>query len=127
LAIGFRLPSSRWLLREAEAVEELAGVDGLEEDFEVVAADTGIAHEVGGGGLAGEEQDAAAGDHGADLNGGFDAAHTGHDDVGEEDLGVKVTRGFDGSLAAVDSGGFEAILVQNQSESVGDDTFVVGD
>jgi hypothetical protein len=102
-------------------------MDGLEEDFEVMAADAGVAHEVGSGGLAGEQQDAARGDHGADLNGGLDAAHAGHDDIGEEDFGDKMARGLDGFLAAVDGGGFEAILVENQSQSIGDDAFIVGD
>jgi hypothetical protein len=102
-------------------------VDGLEENLEVMAADTGVAQQVGGGGLAGEQQDAAFGNHGANLNRGFDAAHARHDNVGEKEAGTEVARGFNGFLAAVDSGGFEPALVEDHPQSVGDDAFVIGD
>lgn len=114
-------------LSDAKAVEDLFGVNGFEEDLEVVAADPGIAQEVGRGGLTREEQDAASGDHAGNLNGGFDPAHPRHDDVREKDVGMKMARGFNGFLTAVDSGGFEAILGENHSQGIGDDSFVVGD
>ncbi len=92
-----------------------------------MAANPCVAQQIGGGSLAGEQQDAAAWDHGANLNRGFDAAHAGHDDVAQEDVGMEVARGFDGFLPAVNSRGLEAILVEDQSEGVGDDAFVIGD
>lgn len=110
----------------AQAGEELGGVDGFEEDFEFVAAEAGIVEEVGGGGLAREEQDAAVGDEGADLDGGVDAGDAGHDDVGEEDVGVEGAGGIDGVLAAVDGGSLKAVLGEDQAKGIGDDAFIVG-
>jgi hypothetical protein len=111
----------------AEPVEDLIRVNGLEENLEVVAADPGIAEEVGGSGLAGEQQDAAAGYHAGDLNSGFNATHTGHNDVGEENVRMEMARGLDSFLAAINGSGFEAILIENHAQGVGDDAFVVGD
>jgi hypothetical protein len=101
-------------------------VDRLQEDFEVVSPDAGVAEQIGGGGLAGEQQDAATRNEAGDLNGGFDAAHTRHNHVGEEDVGLEVARGLDGLLAAIDSGGFKAILVENHSQGIGDDALIIG-
>jgi len=35
--------------------------------------------------------------------------------------------GLHGLLAAIDRGGFEAILIENHSQGIRDDTFIVGD
>lgn len=102
-------------------------MDGLEQDFEVVAANASIAQQVGSGGLAGEQQDAAIGNQAADLNSGLDAAHARHDDIAEEDLGTKMARSLDRFLSAVNRDGFKAVLCKDQSEGVGDDAFVIGD
>jgi hypothetical protein len=101
-------------------------VNRLKKDFELVTADPGIAQQVGGGGLAGKQQDAAPWVHRVNLNGRLDTAHARHDHVAQKDVGTEVARSFDGFLPAIDGSGLEAILVEDQSEGVGDDAFIVG-
>lgn len=102
-------------------------MNGFEENFKLVAADAGIAQQVGGRGLAGEQQNPAVRNHCANLNGSFDAGHAGHDDIAEEDIRVEEPSGFDGRLATIDSAGFKSTLIQDDAQSVGDDLLVIGD
>ncbi len=111
----------------AEFGEEVGGVDWFGEDLELVALGAGFFEEVGGGGLAGEEKNLAVGAPGAGGDGGFDAGHAGHDDVGDEHVGFKGIERFDGFFAAVDGARLEARLIEDDGEGVGDHLLIVGD
>lgn len=91
-----------------------------------MAAEAGIVEEVVGGGLAGEEQDAALGAELADADGGLDAVHAGHDDVGEEEVGKPGLGGLDGLIAAVNGGYLVTTAVEDDAQGIGDDAFVIG-
>jgi len=110
----------------AEFRQEVGGVDGLGEDFELVAALAGFFEQVGGGCLAGEQQNFAVGQLRLSCDGGLDAGHSSHDDIGDEHVGLEGIEGFDGFLAAVDGTCLKAGLVENDGERVGDYLFVVG-
>jgi hypothetical protein len=110
-----------------EVFEELGGVDGFGEELEVVAAGAGAGEDLNGGGLAAEEEDAGFGEHLADGDGGFDAVDVGHEDVGEDEVGLEGAGGVDGGLTAVDGGGFKAVALEDFDDGVGDEGFVVDD
>ena len=99
----------------------------LGEDFKLVALGADAIEQIGGSGLTGEQENLAAGEHGANLDGGIDPVEVGHDDVGDEHVGAESLSHFDGLLAAVDGGGIEAGLVEDDGKSIGDDALVIRD
>src|SRR5271170_3716396 len=70
-----------------DSLEEVGGVDGLGESGEVVAGVAGFFKEVDGRGLSREEEHLALRELAGQGDGEIDAAHSGHDDVGDEELG----------------------------------------
>jgi len=102
-------------------------VDGLGESGEVVAGAARFFKEVDGGGLAGEEEDLALREFAGQCDGEIDATHSGHDDVGDEELGSDVEGEGERTGAIVGCVGVEAALRENDGEGVGDDSFVVDD
>jgi hypothetical protein len=102
-------------------------MDGLGQDFELVALGPGAVEQVGGGGLPGEEQDLAGGQYPADADGGVDAVEVGHHDVADEHVGPEGRRKLNGLLAAIDGGGIETGLIEDNREGVGDHALIVGD
>jgi len=124
-----RILLAMWLLAGlgAELGQQVGGVHGFGENLELVAQGAGLLEEIRGGGLSGEEENLAVGHLGAGRDGGLDAGHSGHDDVGDEHVGLEAVEALDGLLATVDGAGFEAGLVENDGESVGDHLFIVGD
>jgi hypothetical protein len=57
----------------AEAFDQLGGVDGLGEEFEIVAAGAGAGEDLDRGGLSAEQNDAGCRQELADGDGGFHA------------------------------------------------------
>ena len=102
-------------------------MDGLGENLKLVSLGAGFLQQICGRGLAGEEENFAVGHLGAGGNGSFDAGHAGHDDVGDEHVGLEAFERLDGLFAAVDGARFKAGLVQDDGQRVGDDLLVVGD
>jgi hypothetical protein len=107
--------------------DELGGMEGFGEEFEVVASFAGAGEDFYGGGLAAEEDDAGVGGKLADGDGGFDAVDMGHEDVGEDEFGGDAPGGFDGFLATVGGLGDEAAAIEDLADRVGDKGFVVYD
>lgn len=105
----------------------MCGVEGFGEELEVVATLAGAGEDFDGGGLSAEEDDAGGGGELADGDGGFDAVDVGHEDVGEDELGVDAAGGVDGLLAAVGCLGDEAAAVEDLADGVGDEGFIVDD
>src|SRR5690349_15427895 len=100
---------------------------GLGQDFELMSLGAGALQQIGGGGLAGEQQDLAGRQKAANMDGGFDAVHVGHDDVADHQVGTDVARALDGSGSGVDGGSIEAMLVKDDSQRVGNHVFVIDD
>lgn len=109
----------------AEFCQKILRVDGLGEDFELVALGARAFQEVGGSGLAGEEQDFAAREETANVDGGLDTVHVGHDDVADDEVGTNGFGALDGAGSGIDSRGIEPVLVEDYGERVGDYSFVV--
>ena len=63
-------------------------MDRLGEELEVVPFGLGFAHQLAGGSLAGEEQDACLGQLAAQLHAELDAGHSGHQHIGEHGVGL---------------------------------------
>ena len=59
-------------------------MDGLGEDFKLVALGAGALQQIGGGRLAGEEQDLATGKKLTNPDRSLDAVNVGHDDVADD-------------------------------------------
>ena len=102
-------------------------MDGLGESGEVVAGVAGFFKEVDGRGLSREEEHLALRELAGQGDGEIDAAHSGHDDVGDEELGSDPEGEGEGTGAIVGCVGFETALRENDGEGVGDDPFVVDD
>ena len=91
----------------------------------MVAALAGAGEDFYRGGLAAEENDAGFGKELLDGDGRFDAVDVGHEDVGEDELGVDAAGGVDGFPATVGGFGEEAAAVEDLYDGVGDERFVV--
>jgi hypothetical protein len=102
-------------------------VDGLRQDLELVALGAGAFQQVGRRRLAGEEQDLAARQELADVDGRLDAVHVGHDHVADDEVGLDRTGALDGSGAGVDGRSVETGLVEDDGQGIGDDLLVVYD
>ena len=100
-------------------------MDRLGENFELVSLRASFFEQVRGGGLSGEEQDLASRHPGSGDDGGFDACHTGHDDVADEHVGLEVVESFHRLFSAENCTCFKTGLVQNNCESVCDYLLVV--
>jgi hypothetical protein len=114
-------------LTGAEVTEELGGVDGLGKQLEVIAAGTGAGEDFNRRGLAAEENDPGFGKEVADGDGSLDAVELRHENVGEDDLRVKVLGEVDGLLATVDGLSLEAVAVEDVDEGIRDERLVVDD
>lgn len=110
-----------------QAKEQLQRVDGFLQELEVVAAAAGVAKQIEGAGLAGEEQDAAVVVGAAEADGEVDAAEVGHHDVGEEDVGGQIEGADEGAVGAVKGLGVKAVPIEDGGEGFGDDPLVVDD
>ena len=87
-----------------------------------------VLEEVGGGSLAGEEEDFAGGQLACELAIAASMPVIPVMITSEMSMsGAKGVEGLDGFFAAVDSSRFKAGLVEDDGESVGDDLLVVGD
>lgn len=102
-------------------------MDGLGEKLEVVSLVSGAAHELGGGGLSGEQNDASPGPAVLNFDGHIDSGHVGHKDVGKDDVGATLVDKAQSFFAVVGLVGDEAMFVQDGAESVGDEGLVVDD
>ena len=81
--------------------------------------------EIGGSCLTGKEQNLALGKHLPDLYGSFDPVHVGHDDITNHQIRMAGSRSLHRRRPCVDRGGFEAVLIQDDGQGIGDDTLVV--
>lgn len=81
---------------------------------------------VGSGTLSRQEQDFAGRQHFADCYCSVDSVQPEHDDVADEHIGPKSLRGLNGFFTGIDSGGFKSVLFEDESQSVGNHAFVVG-
>ena len=82
----------------AEFGDEFFGVDGFGEELEGVAFGLGFTHELAGGGLSGEEEDAGGGKFLADFDAELDSGHFGHEDVAENDVGLDLAGGYERAI-----------------------------
>ena len=83
--------------------------------------------EVDGGGLAGEEQHLAVRDGVKQRDGEIDSAHSGHDDIRDEEVGSELEREPECGWPVVGGEGVEAAFGEDDGESICDDLFVVDD
>ena len=102
-------------------------MDGLGQDFELVALCACFLQEVGGSCLSGEEEDFAFGQLGAGEDSCLDTGHAGHDDVADEHVGLEGVESFDGLFSAEYGARFKASLIEDDREGVCDDLFIVCD
>src|SRR5512146_722886 len=102
-------------------------MDAFGADLKFVALGASTFQEIGGGSLAGEEQDFAAREEAANVDGGLNAVHVGHDDVADDKVGANGFGAFHSAGSGVDSRGIEPVLVEDDGERVRDYSFVVYD
>ena len=100
-------------------------MDWFFEHWEVVTFGAGGGEHVHGGGLAGEEQDAALGVDGFELDAEVDAVESGHHDVGDEEVGAAGLGGLEGGKRVGEGLGFESGGVQDGGERGCDEGFIV--
>jgi hypothetical protein len=127
--IGFQrmeVPVRR-LLDGAEVFDELGGVEGFGEEFEVVATLAGAGKDFYGGGLTAEEDDAGRRGEFADRDGGFNAVDVRHEDVGQDEFRGGAAGCVNGLLTAVRCFSEEAAAIEDLDDGVGDEGFVVYD
>ena len=103
-------------------------MDWLGEDFELMAlgrgrdrADPPVAA------WPEKEQDFAERQQGANLDGGIDAVHVGHDDVRNEHVGFESFCCFDCLFATIDGGCLKSALIEDDGKSIGDYTLIICD
>ena len=106
-------------------LDELGGVEGLGQEFELVAALAGPGKNFYRRCLAAEEDDAGLGEERPNRDGGFDAVDVGHENVREDELGAGEAGGGDGFPAPIGRLGDEAVAVEDLNDGVGDEDFVV--
>ena len=85
----------------------------------------GIFEQVSGCRLPGEEQNFASGKEVANLDGGVDSVHVRHDYIADDQIGPGSSGALDGRGAGINCAGIVSVLIENNSQSVGDDPFVI--
>ena len=100
-------------------------MDGFGEELEGVAFGLGFTHELAGGGLSGEEEDAGGGKFLADFDAELDSGHFGHEDVAENDVGLDLAGGYESCLSAEGFDGVESMKIEDGGDGLGDEGFVV--
>ena len=86
-----------------------------------------VAKQICGSGLTGEQQDFAVGHAAPDGDRQVDAAQTGHDHVGEQQVGRNRLCNLESGFSVVGGHCRETCLLEYHGEGVGDDGFVVHD
>lgn len=99
---------------------------GFGEQGEVESGLVGL-DQVHVGGMPREEEDLAVGDGVDQRYGELDAVHTGHGDVGDEQLRGDDRGQLEGAEGIVGRHRREAAAAEHGGEGVGDDVFVVDD
>src|ERR1019366_8785748 len=115
-----------WEDSAAQFGQQIGGMHRLREDFELVAIQPRLFQQVGGGRLARKEQNLAIRHLRPGRDCGLDAGHSGHDDVGDEQVRLEALERFNRLFAAVDGARFEPGLIQDDGKRVSDYLFVVG-
>ncbi len=95
------------------------------ENFEFIAATTGILQETWGGSVAGEEKYFAARQEFKDANCRLNAVHVGHENVADDEIGIFPSRALDGFASVISGKGIEAVPVQNDDQSVGNQVLII--
>src|ERR1700689_781629 len=95
----------------AETGQEILWVYRFGKNLKLVSLNPGAVQKISRGSLSGKEQDLAVRQHGPDGDGGINAVHVGHDDVGNEHVGTDGAGCFYGLFTVVDSCGFKPALI----------------
>ena len=97
----------------------------LGQDFEFVPLSAGLLEKIGSGGLTGKQENFASGNQLADLNGRFDSVHIGHDDVADNQIRTCGSSAVDGSKSRVYRRCLKAVLIQDDRQCVGNNSFII--
>ena len=111
----------------AKKLEQVGGMDGLDEEVEIVTADASFIQEVFHVGLTRQEQNPAIGQQVANVNSDFDACKLGHQHVANQNVGFPFACLRECGRSVVYGNGLEPISVEDDLESVGNDSFVISD
>jgi hypothetical protein len=109
----------------AKSCQQILGMDRFGQDLKLMPLRSRLFEKISRGGLTGKQQDLTPRQDLPDLDSGFNAIHIGHDDVADDQIQPARSCPVDGGRASVNSGGVEAILVQNDGQSVGNDSFII--
>ena len=122
------MPGSRLvLIHTAQFAEQILRMDRFGQYLEIVTLCMSLLQQIGGGCLAGKKQDLDGWQQGANADGGINAVQVGHDDIGDQHVGLEGGRKFKGFFAGIHGACLKAALVQDHGQGVGDDPFVIGD
>src|SRR5260370_13849518 len=102
-------------------------MNGFSEDLELVPLRTSLLEQIGRCSLAGEQEDFALWQLVSRDDCGFDSRHPRHDDVTNQHVGLKAIQRLDRLLSTKDRARFEAGLIQDDRECIGDYLFIVRD
>src|SRR5579862_6746188 len=105
--------------------KQVGGVNGFRENLKLVSLGTSVLQQVGGGCLAGKQQDFTGRQKATNADGGFDAIHIGHDDVADDEIGLQRARAFHGRCAGVHRRGVIPVKVEDFGQGVGNNLLVV--
>lgn len=111
----------------AQLADQLGGVDGLDHDLEAEVLRFGFGEELTDGGLAGEQEDAQAGEQLAEVHGRIDAVAVAKEEIGDENVGLELGGGFKRVAAGIDGLSFKSTLIEDENKGIGDELLVVGD
>lgn len=100
-------------------------MDRFGQNLKLMALCPGFFQKVCGSGLSGEQKDLALREFAAGDDCGFNAGHSGHNDVADEHIRLKALKRLDGLLSAEDSACFESGLIQDDCECISDHLFVI--
>jgi hypothetical protein len=120
------LSAATELFDPTQFAEQILGVDGFGQDFKVVTLGMSTIEQVGGGGLAREQQNFDGWQQRTDANGGLYSVQVGHDDIRDQHVGLEGWREFQRFFAGVDGLGLEAALIEDHSQRICNDPLVVG-
>jgi hypothetical protein len=102
-------------------------MNGFGENLKLMALHAGPVEEVRRGGLPGKEENFAVGKHPADGDRSIDAIHVSHDHVGNQHVWPNCASRLDCFFSAVNRGGLEPALVQDNGQRVRDYSLVISD
>lgn len=110
-----------------EQFEQVIGSKGLGQEIAVSAEGCHFGKDGRGGVGSGDQDDFAAGRDLTNAQRGFDSIKAAQIDIGDERIRMAGAGCFDGGFTAEGTDGSEAILLQNEGKSSGDDGFVIDD